>query len=332
MPNRLPTLLLVHLLALRLVAQSGSKVQPPPPDPGLMTPVPPTVGRSVRKSHPPSARPEKDEGGGTFTNALGMHFVSIPAGAFTMGSEFGPADEKPRHEVRIRRSFSMQTTHVTRGQFQAFMTATGFRTDAERAGKAFIWTGKWEEKAGISWRNPGFDQGDDHPVVCVSWNDARAFLEWMNREERGMGYRLPTEAEWEYACRAGTSGERYGDLNELAWYGGNSGLKTHPASQKRANAWGLYDMQGQAWQWCEDWYGKAYYAQSAGTDPEGPPSGQTRVLRGGSWFNPSTFLRSACRRGYGPDCRSSVSGFRVVASRRAPRLLAFPFAGAARKP
>jgi formylglycine-generating enzyme required for sulfatase activity len=149
---------------------------------------------------------------------LGMVFAAIPAGSFPMGGGLGEADEKPIHEVTISRPFRLQTTPVTVGQFQAFVEQTGYRTDAEKIGKAWArdeQTGKWDEKKGIYWRHPGFTQEDSCPVICATWNDAQAFLEWLNHQNPGKGYRLPTEAEWEYACRAGGTGVRYGELEAI---------------------------------------------------------------------------------------------------------------------
>jgi len=212
---------------------------------------------------------------------VGMKFVLIPAGSFQMGQDSGDSDENPVHRVTISRAFQMQTTDVTQGQWKAVMG-----------------------------NNPSeFQHGDDYPVEQVSWNDVQEFLKKLNALDPGKNYRLPTEAEWEYACRAGTSGERYGDLDAIAWYSGNSSSKTHPVGKKQPNAWGLYDMLGNVWEWCADWFDDNYYANSPATDPRGPLSGQYRVLRGGSWVGNDSYVRSADRNWDSPAVRYS-DGFR----------------------
>ena len=172
---------------------------------------------------------------------------------------------------------------------------------------------------GRSWQNAFPGQTDDHPVVCVNWNGAKAFCDWLSKKE-GKEYRLPTEAEWEYACRAGTQtkwnfGDNESQLGEYAWYVENSGIKTHPVGQKRPNAWGLYDTHGNAWEWCADWYAWDYYVSSPPDDPKGPSSGTSRVLRGGDCGSGAGLVRSAIRATSVPDNRDRTVGFRVA---RAP--------------
>lgn len=232
-----------------------------------------------------------------FQNRLGMNFVSIPAGSFTMGDNAGVGDEKPEHLVQISRPFALQTTPVTVKQWKAFVDATGYTTTAEADGKVMIrgqsgWT-YWFPKRGLSWRDPGFDQQEDHPVVCISWDDAQAFLHWLNQEDPERGYRLPTEAEWEYACRAGTKEPRYGDVDKIAWYWTKP--RTYPVGKKAPNSWGLFDMLGNAAQWCQDWYGGKYYQAKPTIDPQGPALGDLRVVRGGGWYLPSSKVRSGYR-------------------------------------
>ncbi len=184
--------------------------------------------------------------------------------------------------MTLTRGYYLQTNEVTVGQWCRFAKEMGYRSEAETDGGAHVWTGsKWEKKDGRYWDSPGFSQTDRHPVTCVSWNDAQAFIQWVNQTERGT-YRLPTEAEWEYAARAGsTSRFCFGDsdsgLGDYAWYGGNSGNRTHPVATKQSNAWGLYDMHGNVWEWCHDWFGD--YPSGAVTDPTGPSSGSSRVPR-----------------------------------------------------
>ena len=144
----------------------------------------------------------------------------------------------------------------------------------------------------------------------VSWEDVQEFIKKLNAKGEGT-YRLPTEAEWEYACRAGTTGAYSGsNLDEIGWYNSNSGNKTHPVGQKKANAWGLYDMHGNVWEWTEDWYGT--YSSGNVTDPTGASSGSVRVFRGGSWAGPAENLRSAFRLTYTPSYRYDNLGFRLL--------------------
>jgi formylglycine-generating enzyme required for sulfatase activity len=239
----------------------------------------------------------------TITNGLGMKFVLIPAGTFMMGSAKDPEEmakrygaqpdwyrpEHPQHQVTISRPFYLQTTEVTQGQWQKVM---GY--------------------------NPSnFEQcGKDCPVENVSWSDAQEFIAKLNRMEKTDKYRLPTEAQWEYACRAGSThawcfGDDEANLGEYAWYAKNSQVQTHPVAQKKPNDWGLYDMHGNLWEWCQDWYGE--YPAAPITDPEGPSSGIRRVLRGGSWNAYAGCTRSAYRGfSYFPDLRNHNIGFRVA--------------------
>jgi len=225
-------------------------------------------------------------GGKTFTNSIGMTFVRIPAGSFMMGnpsSESGRYFEETPHRVTLTKPFYMQTTEVTQGQWKAVMGS-----------------------------NPSHfsDCGDNCPVEQVSWNDCQEFLRKLNQREGNGTYRLPTEAEWEYACRAGTTGPYYTDLDRAGWYDGNSGNRTHPVAQKTPNAWGLYDMHGNVWEWCQDWHED--YPGGSVTNPEGPSSGAYRVIRGGSWHSIARSCRSAFRSFLTPDLRGSYFGFRVA--------------------
>ena len=290
------------------------------------------------------------------TNSLGMKLVLIPPGEFMMGSSaeeikvwndwFKQQDlkganidsEGPQHRVRITRPFYLGAHHVTVGQFRQFVTDAGYATDAEKGEKKGAFgidstTGKFSFKAEYSWRNPGFEQTDEHPVVCVSWNDAVAFCDWLSRKE-GKSYRLPTEAEWEYACRAGTTtrywcGDDQEKLAEVAnvadatakakfpdWKftisASDGYVFTSPVGSFRANPFGLYDMHGNALQWCADWYGKDHYDASPADDPSGPSSGASRVLRGGSWGDGPDNDRSASRTGFAPVRPERYLGFRVA--------------------
>jgi formylglycine-generating enzyme required for sulfatase activity len=244
-----------------------------------------------------------------------MKLRLIPAGTFTMGSskeeidhslKFGAAwdrdtgsylSEGPEHQVEITRPFYLATTEVTVGQFRQFVEDKGYR------------------RAGDRWRDPGFDQTDNHPVVFVSWNAAIDFCKWLSEKE-GKTYRLPTESEWEYCCRAGKSGFRYcyGDddaqLEDYAWYHKNSGGGTHPVGQKKPNDWGLHDMHGNAWEWCQDYYAQNYYKRSPVKDPKGPDVGGMRVHRGGTYKSHGLSCRSASRPSYPAD--GEYDGFRVL--------------------
>jgi formylglycine-generating enzyme required for sulfatase activity len=179
---------------------------------------------------------------------------------------------------------------------------------------------KQAEYEAVMGSNPSSFKGDlNRPVEQVSWSDAVLYCQKLTERERGAGlitvrqaYRLSTEAEWEYAARAGTTGARYGELAAIAWWSGNAGNATHPVKQKAANAWGLYDMLGNVWEWCGDWDGG--YPTGSVTDPTGPSSGSLRVGRGGSWDIGARFVRSAIRGRWDPDIRGSHLGFRPVLS------------------
>jgi formylglycine-generating enzyme required for sulfatase activity len=262
----------------------------------------------------PKTRPFLDLGGG-----VRMDLVHVKPGTFTMGgtealTESWQKDERPPHQVTITKGYSLGKYEVTRGQFAAFVKATSYKTDAEKIGKAGgrPANGGWTEIAGLNWQNTNFTQADDHPAVCISWNDAKSFCDWAGKKS-GRTVRLPTEAEWEYACRAGTKtrwsfGDSEGAMGEYGWYDKNSGMQTQPVGRKRPNAWGLYDMHGNVWEWCEDWWGP--YSGDA-KDPLGPASGSERVVRGGCWVYGAIPCRSAFRGDDVPSMRNSHVGFRV---------------------
>jgi len=269
-----------------------------------------------------------------------MKFVPIKAGEFLMGSPDTEKDsfddEKPQHRVRITRPFYLGVHEVTRGQFRRFVDDTGYQTDAEKGGKeGWGWNetvNNFRQNPHYTWRDPGFEQTDEHPVVNVSWNDAVAFAEWLGKKE-GKTYRLPTEAEWEYACRAGTT-TRYlcgDDAEALAEVGNVAdaadrekfGWKyaiaardgfgfTSPVGRFRPNAWGLYDMHGNVSEWCRDWYGKDFYKVSPVDDPAGPLEAALRVFRGGSWNSAPRDCWSSNRFWFSPDFRFSGLGFRLA--------------------
>ncbi len=211
----------------------------------------------------------------------GMEFVRIPAGEFEMGSNAWDDDEKPVHRVRL---------------------------DAFWLGKTEVTQGPWEKVMG---ENPSYFRGSDLPVEQASWEDAGRFAAELGRRT-GAIFRLPTEAEWEYACRAGSPDDRYGGLESIAWYEGNSGGRTHPAGEKRPNAFGLYDMLGNVWEWCADLYSASYYSISPKVNPRGPEAGSLRVSRGGSWSYGARDVRASDRSLNDPSLRGSSLGFRLV--------------------
>jgi formylglycine-generating enzyme required for sulfatase activity len=275
------------------------------------------------------------------TNSLGMKFTLIKAGEFLMGSpdtdKDAEDDEKPQHRVRITRPFYLGVHEVTRGQFRRFADDTGYQTEAEKDGKGgYGWNeaaNKFEQAPRYTWREAGFEQTDLHPMVNVSWNDAVAFAEWLGRKE-GKTYRLPTEAEWEYACRAGTTTRYFcGDDAEAVAEVGNIAdatarekhpdwtwtiaardgfVYTAPVGRYRPNAWGLHDMHGNVWEWCWDWYGKDFYKASRVDDPAGPLEAADRVFRGGGWDRDALLCRSVRRFRISPDFRFNSLGFRLA--------------------
>ena len=278
-----------------------------------------------------------------YTNSIGMKFKNIPAGSFYMGSckltdvqekadketnkkrkfmglsevhtkaavcpsgaspdNDADDDETPQHKVRISKSFQTGIHEVTLGQFKKFIAGAG-RDDLLT--DDFIKYNSHGDSAAVSW---------------VSWDDAQSFISWLNRKEGGRHYRLPTEAEWEYAARAGTTtkyswGNSERQAGNYAWYDKNAwdvGDKyAHSVGRKKSNPWGLYDMHGNVWEWVQDWYGGSYYSNSPANDPKGPSSGGSRVYRGGGWIYVARYLRSASRSNGSPGYRGSDLGFRLL--------------------
>ena len=222
-------------------------------------------------------------------------------------------DQGPQHRVTIAKPLAIGKFSITRGEFAAFVKETGHKTDEG----CDIFTGsQWKHQLDRSWRSPGFYQDDRHPVVCVNWHDAKEFTAWLSNKV-GKAYRLLTEAEREYAARANTTTRySFGDddaaLSEYAWYKPNSGSATHPVGQKKPNAFGLFDMHGNVWAWCEDNWHPNY--RSAPNDGSAWRTGDTpsRVLRGGSWFRDANGLRSAFRVKFSPEAHYNDVGFRVA--------------------
>lgn len=273
-----------------------------------------------------------------FTNTVGMRLRVIPSGRFEMGSSkeqiaeeqreasgrSGRANasyldlilmEGPRHEVTLSHPFAMGVTEVTVGQFRRFVEESEYVTLCERDGLGGIGlSGDGERRQGpeFNWRNTGEEQQDDHPVSQVAWDDAESFCRWLSRKE-GRNYRLPTEAEWEWACRAGTDGrypwgawtrtraERFANVSQPA-----QTRTRQPVAQRAANAFGLYDMCGNIQEWCRDFYGE--YGSEATVDPTGPPTGEFRVTRGGHVFEETFRKPGSAYRNFG----RKAAGFRVV--------------------
>ena len=298
-------------------------------------------------------------------NTLGMTFVMVPAGEFGMGHQESAAswardfpgypperfaeltDESPVHTVRITRPFHLGKHEVTVGQFRLFLARSGYVPESVRDGTgAYGYNPEYSRARGgqgeafqgrdlrYSWAEPGFAQTEAHPVVNVTWNDAVAMADWLSRTE-GRRYRLPTEAEWEYACRAG-SRTRYshGDdpqrLHEVAnvfdadaavhwpWWAGfalrgsDGHAFTAPVGQFKPNAWGLHDMMGNVWEWVADWHADDYYRSSPAADPQGPTEGTVKVRRGGSWHTWSLYNRCSYRNWNSPTTRYTLVGFRLL--------------------
>ena len=226
-----------------------------------------------------------------YANGVAFQMVEVRGGTFTMGatSEQGSdakSDEKPAHKVTLS-DYYIGKTEVTQALWKAVMG-----------------------------NNPSSFKGENLPVECISWNDCKAFISKLN-SLTGKRFRMPTEAEWEYAARGGSKSRGYkysgsNTLDDVAWYWDNSGRKTHEVGTKKPNELGLYDMSGNVWEWCSDWYGD--YSSSAQTNPKGPDSGTYRVYRGGSWDGDARDCRCSGRHDYGPDYRGSYLGLRLCLS------------------
>jgi len=248
---------------------------------------------------------------GEIINSIGMKLKLIPAGEFVMSTGESPEslakafdtkaeyfhDEQPQHRVRITKPYYLGVTEITQGQWETLMGTSPWK------GKTFV------------------KEGSDYAASYITWKDAVSFCRKLSEKEE-LQYRLPTEAEWEYACRAGNTtrfgfGDSGSSLGLYAWYGGGSALDVgekcaQQVGRKQGNAWGLYDMHGNVFEWCQDWYDEGYYMNSTTDDPTGPSSGLYRVLRGGSWNSVAWGCRSANRIELSPVSRYSYLGFRVA--------------------
>jgi formylglycine-generating enzyme required for sulfatase activity len=278
----------------------------------------------------------------TSKNSIEPEMVSIQGASFNMGSNENE-DEKPIHRVTVS-SFKMAKYEVTVKEFAAFINATNYQTDAEKIGNSWVFNSKFEESDGVTWRD---DEEGRHrpetdwnkPAIHVSWNDATAYCDWLSKK-KGKTFRLPTEAEWEFAAGSGakhykyswgsyelsdsenvgnvadeTTHPKYGKLENYGFVGYKDGyFFAAPVGSFQPNELGLYDMTGNVWELCSDWYDATYYANSPSSNPRGPSSGSYRVMRGGSWFKAATDCRVAYRSNIGPAKRGSNSGFRVVLS------------------
>jgi formylglycine-generating enzyme len=339
------------------VARSPELPAATPPSPTTAStepPAPAVEADKVATRPPPIPTPPA-----RLTNSLGMTLVPIEPGSVTIGSTDAQLallkqqfptidiekfkDEQPAHVVRITRPFYLGAHEVTVGQFRRFVEQAGYKTEGEKDGKGgYGWDeakGEWVQDPKYTWRNPGFPQGDEHPVVLVNWNDAHAFIEWLNTTDKAsLRYRLPTEAEWEYACRAGTTTlyPNGDDPEKLALIGniGDASLKrkypswkwvtiqaddghefTAPVGTYASSPWGLYDMIGNVWEWCEDGYGSEYYKKSPAVDPPGDSGAASRVIRGGGWDSGPSGCRPASRSWIAPENRITGLGFRLAAVR-----------------
>jgi len=290
-----PTILTTEISTPQVKPEELQKAPEPAvkaPTQEVKAPEPKAATPEVKPEPPAAAKPSEPSPQKKFTNTIGMEFILIPAGSFKMGSTIGGENAKP-HEVNISKSLYLQTTEVSQGQWKKVMgdNPSSFK-----------------------------ECGDDCPVENVSWDDIQRFIGKLNQLEKPKGYRLPSEAEWEYACRAGTTTEySFGDdsriLGEYAWYLDNSNNKTHRVATRTPNPWGLYDMHGNVGEWVEDeWHGSYQGAPADGRAWVVNPGGSARVVRGGGWINDAQVCRSATRCRLWPGLRGGFVGFRLSRS------------------
>ncbi len=302
-------------------------------------PVKDSIIKSV-KSDPTKTRPVTET---QVKNLSEPEMVRIPGGFFSMGAKEGDQDERPVHRVVIS-SFKMGKYEITMKEFAAFISSTNYQTDAEKQGNSYVYIGHFDKADGVSWRDDeeGHHRSDSDaskPVVHVSWNDANAYCQWLSRQT-GKTFRLPTDAEWEYAAGCGmkhykyswgnfmprtgngekpvanvadeTNHPKYGALLQK-YLGYKDGFFfAAPVGSFMANEFGLYDMTGNVFEWCNDWYDPNYYANSPENNPQGPSTGKFRIMRGGSWYFNVINSRIAYRIPNIPERRHSDLGFRIA--------------------
>ena len=261
-------------------------------------------------------------------NGVSFEMVAVKGGTFIMGctSEQGyncNDDEKPAHSVTLS-DYYIGKYEMTVGLFRVFVNETNYKTDADKEGWSYVWNGSsWYKKKGVNWRcdangNVRNSSEDNHPVIHVSWNDAQAFCKWLSRKT-GQTFRLPTEAEWEYAARGGNKSKDYkysgsNNIDDVAWYTSNSEGKTHDVGTKLPNELGIYDMSGNVWEWCQDRYGN--YSSSNQMNPKGSSKGSDRIGRGGAWWGgDADFCRVSLRLHNSPDIMCNSLGFRLAADK-----------------
>jgi formylglycine-generating enzyme len=252
--------------------------------------------------------------------------VLVVGGTFKMGNDGDAPAEKPSHYVTVN-SFYMSKYEITVAQFDTFVKEMGYITTAETAHWSNVFSnGNWQTKQGAFWKHSvnGYLRSYleyNHPAIHVSWEDAKAYCDWVS-VKLDRKYRLPTEAEWEYAARGGNRSNGYiysgsNTIGDVAWYGDNSTSTTHNVCGKTANELGLFDMSGNVWEWCNDWYGADYYTKypnSSADNPTGPDSGTYRVIRGGPWYGSEAGCRVTYRTYNAPNMSYDAVGFRVVFS------------------
>ncbi len=237
--------------------------------------------------------------------------IHIPAGSYTMGSDSGDSDEKPPHKVTIDYDFEIGKYEVSIGEYKKCVTDGGCKQPEwlEKGNSYNIHTGSSDYYKKMCLE-------DNCPAIGVSWNDAKAYTKWLS-QKTGQNYRLPTEAEWEFVARAGSTtkwsfGDDESQLTNYGWYGVNSGSKTHPTGSKKPNPWGLYDIHGNVWEWCEDWYSDNYKNTPKDGTANNKGNKKYRVLRGGSWYNYAIGSRSSYRNWSVPTLSISNVGFRLL--------------------
>ena len=280
--------------------------------------------------------------------------VFVQGGTFEMGSANGDSDEKPTYTVTVD-DFYIGKYEVTFEEFKSFIESTSYKTDAEKKGWSFIiYDGIYEKKKGTTWRddekgNKLTSSDNNKPVIHVSWNDAIAYCNWLSSQEglekfyningnnvtmnwRANGYRLPTEAEWEYAARGGNKSRGYkysgsNNINDVAWYESNSGGRTHEVGAKQPNELGIYDMSGNVWEWCNDWFDKNYYSNSTRKNPKGASRGSYRVGRGGSWSGTPYRCKVATRDDSEPSRSYNIVGIRIAKASNSANPKYFEYGG-----